>query len=71
MEYGLGHKPNSSNCKRWERSLNPCLGGIWSWTQWQVVPNRHRKSALILVRVEYGLGHIYSFPYYYEMTEVS
>ena len=56
VEYGLG---------AWEQicidlirlSLNPCLGGIWSWSLKNRVEKCERQLiVLILVWVEYGLG---------------
>ena len=37
-------------------SLNPCFNGIWSRTAWQT-QSQHGSWVLILVLMEYGLGH--------------
>ena len=38
-------------------SLNPCFNGIWSRTHRHGVSQRQAVQVLILVLMEYGLGH--------------
>ena len=39
--------------------LNPCFNGIWSRTQAGDAASVQEGDVLILVLMEYGLGHIY------------
>ena len=40
------------------KRLNPCLGGIWSWSYGNYKFKEAARRVLILVWVEYGLGDI-------------
>ena len=55
VEYGLGGKELIYSILR-SICLNPCLGGIWSWSYTFQTSTVNLDTVLILVWVEYGLG---------------
>ena len=55
VEYGLGVYVDFTLVQI-HLSLNPCLGGIWSWSTAGDSGAATAGNVLILVWVEYGLG---------------
>ncbi len=58
MEYGLGH-PTRGGQPVPRLCLNPCFNGIWSRTFIEEKDTPRHFVVLILVLMEYGLGHDY------------